>query len=101
MALLRKQIVWLLAAMLAGIAGGYLAYSAKSVAYASTAQVDVESHLVANSVPVAPNMATEKTVATSGVVLDSIANALGTAPTNLSKDLKAASSGTSAGAATS
>jgi len=62
MTLLRKQSLWLIVAILAGIAGGYLAYAAKSVAYTSTAQVDVEAHIVANTTPVAPNMATEKAV---------------------------------------
>ena len=80
MTLLRKQSLWLVVAILAGVAGGYLAYAAKSVAYTSTAQVDVEAHVVANTTPVVPNMATEKPVATSGVVLASTARALGVRP---------------------
>lgn len=95
MTLLRKQSLWLIVAILAGIAGGYLAYAAKSVAYTSTAQVDVEAHIVANTTSVAPNMATEKAVATAGVVLDGVAQKLGTSPGELQKDLKAAASGTS------
>jgi capsular exopolysaccharide synthesis family protein len=95
MTLLRKRIVWLVIAMMAGMAGGYLAHAAKPVAYTSTAQVDVEAHVIANTTPVAPNMATEKAVATSGVVLDSIAAKLGALPAALAKDLKAAASGTS------
>ena len=95
MTLLRRQSLWLVLALLAGLAGGYLAYAAKSIAYTSTAQVDVEAHVVANTTPVAPNMATEKAVATSGVVLDSIAQKLGVPPGALGKDLKAAASGTS------
>jgi polysaccharide biosynthesis transport protein len=95
MTLLRKHSLWLVVALLAGIAGGYLAYAAKSVAYSSVAQVDVEAHVVANTTPVAPNMATEKAVATSGVVLESIAQKLGTSSGDLSKNLKAVASGTS------
>src|SRR6202050_2366567 len=95
MTLLRKQIVWLVVALVAGIAGGYLAYSAKSVAYSSTAQVDVEAHVVANTTPVAPNMATEKAVATSGVVLEAVSQKLGATPGQLGEDLKAVASGTS------
>jgi len=95
MTLLRKQGLWLIIAMMAGLAAGYLAYAAKPVAYTSTALVDVEAHVIANTTPVPPNMATEKAVATSGVVLDSIGRELGTPPTELAKDLKATASGTS------
>ena len=95
MALLRKKILWLVIAMVAGIAGGYLAYAAKSVAYTSTAQVDVEAHVIQNTTPVTPNMATEKAVAVSGVVVDSIAAKLGLPPGALAKDLKSVASGTS------
>ena len=95
MALLRKRIIWLVIAMMAGIFGGYLAYAGKSLAYTSTAQVDIESHVIANLTPVAPNMATEKQVATSGVVLASTAHALGATATDLTNDLKASASGTS------
>jgi succinoglycan biosynthesis transport protein ExoP len=95
MTLLRKQILWLVVAIMAGIAGGYLAYAAKSVAYTATAQVDVEAHVIANTTPVAPNMATERAVAISGVVLDSIAQQLGATTGDLAKDLKAVASGTS------
>jgi capsular exopolysaccharide synthesis family protein len=95
MTLLRKQSLWLVIALLAGIGGGYLAYAAKSVAYSSTAQIDVEAHVVANTTPTAPNMATEKAVATSGVVLETIAQKLGATPGDLGADLKAVASGTS------
>jgi polysaccharide biosynthesis transport protein len=95
MTLLRKQSLWLVVAVLTGVAAGYLVYSARSVAYTSTAQVDVEAHVIADTTPVAPNMATEKGIATSGVVLDSTARKLGVPPTGLAKDLKAVASGTS------
>jgi polysaccharide biosynthesis transport protein len=95
MSLLRKHLLWLVIAVVAGIVGGYLAYAAKSVAYSSTAQVDVEAHVIANTTPVAPNMATEKAVAVSGVVVDSVASKLGLAPGVLAKNLKSVASGTS------
>ena len=95
MALMRKRIIWLVIAMMAGIVGGWLVYAGRSLAYTSTAQVDVEAYVVANTTPVPPNMATEKEVATSGVVLTSTAHALGETPTDLSNDLKASASGTS------
>src|SRR6266702_3148793 len=95
MTLLRKQGLWLIFAMMAGIAGGWLVHAGQSVAYTSTAQVDIEPHVIANTTPVAPNMSTEKQVATSGVVLASIARTLGATSLALAKDLKANASGTS------
>src|SRR6266567_3116575 len=95
MTLLRKQGLWLVFAMMAGIAGGWLVHAGQLVAYTSAAQVDIEPHVIANTTPVAPNMSTEKQVATSGVVLASIARTLGATSLALAKDLKANASGTS------
>ena len=95
MTLLRKRIIWLVIAMMAGAVGGWLAYAAKPLAYTSTAQVDIETHVIENTTPVVPNMATEKQVATSGIVLASTARALGATPSDLTRDLKANASGTS------
>jgi capsular exopolysaccharide synthesis family protein len=95
MALLRNKAMWLVIAMIAGLAGGWLAHAGQQQAYTSTGQVDIEAHVIANTTPVAPNMATEKQVATSGVVLTSIAHTLGDTPSDLTKDLKAEASGTS------
>ena len=95
MTLLRKRIIWLIIAMVAGAVGGWLAYAAKPLSYTSTAQVDIETHVIENTTPVVPNMATEKQVATSGIVLASTARALGATPTDLTRDLKANASGTS------
>jgi succinoglycan biosynthesis transport protein ExoP len=80
MKLLRKRAAWVVLAMMACIAGAWLVGSGAQTHYASTAQVDVESHVFANTVPVTPNLATEKSIALSGRVLDSAALSLGLAP---------------------
>lgn len=94
MTLLRRQGLWLLLATLAGIVGASLIYSTRSIAYTSTAQVDVESHIVALTTPVPPNMTTETQVATSGVVGTRTAKAIGVSPDNLSSHLSAKVTGT-------
>jgi polysaccharide biosynthesis transport protein len=94
MTLLRKHGVWLMAAMLLGIVGASLLYTAKPVRYTSTSQVDVEAHVVANTTPVVPNMATEAQVATSGIVLFATARQLGILPDSMSGALSAKVSGT-------
>jgi succinoglycan biosynthesis transport protein ExoP len=83
MKLLRKRAAWVVLAMMACIAGAWLVSSHAQTHYASTAQVDVESHVFANTVPVTPNLATEKSIALSGRVLDSAAGSLGLTPGGL------------------
>jgi capsular exopolysaccharide synthesis family protein len=94
MTVLRKHGIWLVLAMLAGIAGAWLVYMARPIAYGSTAQVDVESHVVANTTPVPPNMNTEAQLAISGVIVTSVANALGVSPSSLQPYLSAKVTGT-------
>jgi polysaccharide biosynthesis transport protein len=94
MTLLRRYGVWLLAAAVAGIAGAWLYHAFQASVYQSTAQVDVEPRVVASSNPIAPNMATEAQIATSGVVLNSTAAALGETPAKMATHLKAGVSGT-------
>jgi len=94
MTLLRRHGLWLVLATLAGIAGALLVYTGRSIAYSSTAQIDVESHVVANTTPVPPNMTTETQVATSGVVVTGTASALHISPVNLRAHLSAKVSGT-------
>lgn len=96
MTLLRKHILWLILATMAGITGAVLVHASLPVRYVSTTQADVEPNLAALTIDWAPNMVTEQQVATSGVVLASAARALGTTPTDLAKDLSASVSGTSA-----
>ena len=96
MRLLRKHILWLVLATLAGLAGAFLIHHSVAASYVSTAEVDVEPNLPALVIPYAPNMVTEQDVATSGVVLDNAASALGTTSTALAKDLTAVVSGTAA-----
>ena len=72
-----------------------LAYAAKSIAYTSTAQVDVEAHVVANTTPVAPNMATEKRSLPPASFWTASPRNSAYRPVALGKDLKAAASGTS------
>ena len=95
MRLLRRHAVWLLLATVAGLAGAWLISARLPVRYDSTAQVDIESHTGTGAPLVVPNLATEKLIATSGVVLKNAATTLGTRPALLSKNLSAAESGTS------
>ena len=94
MTLLRKHGLWLVFATMAGIVGAWLIYASRPTVYLSTAQVDVEPHVVALTTPIVPNMGTEEQVATSGVVLASTARALGAKPRNLATDLSAKVTGT-------
>jgi Mrp family chromosome partitioning ATPase len=77
MTLLRRHGLWVIIATLAGIAGAWLYYTAQGGTYSATAQVDVESSPGVAASAAGPNMATEQQVATSGVVLDDAATALG------------------------
>ncbi|MBO0823183.1 MAG: P-loop NTPase [Actinobacteria bacterium] len=96
MTLLRKHIWWLALATMAGIAGALLIHVSLPARYVSTAEVDVEPNTAALTITYTPNMVTEQQVATSGVVLDNAASALGTTPTALEKNLSATVSGTDA-----
>src|ERR1700742_2045903 len=94
MTVIRRYGLWLLLATIVGIVGASLVYATRSVAYSSTAQVDVESHVVANATPAAPNMTTETQVATSGVVVASTARAIGSNERSLQSHLSAKVTGT-------
>lgn len=96
MNLLRRYILWLIAATMAGIVGAVLIHVSLPVHYVSAAEVDVEPNTAALTIAYAPNMVTEQQVATSGVVLANAAAALGTTPAALEKDLSASVSGTDA-----
>jgi len=96
MRLLRKHVLWLVLAMMAGIIGAFLIHHSVQARYVSAAAVDVEANIPALTIPYAPNMVTEQDVATSGVVLASAARALGTTSTALEKDLTATVVGTNA-----
>jgi polysaccharide biosynthesis transport protein len=95
MRMIRKHAVWVVLATLVGLIGAWLATSGKSVAYTSSADVDVEARIISGTPPVTPNLSTEKSVATSGVVLDSAAPLLGMTPSQLAGDLTVSVSGTS------
>lgn len=96
MKFLRKYVLWLIAATLAGIVGALLIHVSLPAHYVSTAEVDVEPNIAALNIGYSPNMVTEQQVATSGVVLADTARALGTTPSALANDLSATVSGTSA-----
>ncbi len=96
MTLLRKYVLWLILATLAGGVGAWLVHGLLPVRYISTAEVDVEPNIAALTIDWAPNMVTEQQVATSGVVLADAASNLGIAPQTLAKDLSATVAGTSA-----
>jgi capsular exopolysaccharide synthesis family protein len=94
MTLLRRHGLWLLLATIAGIAGALLVYTGRSIAYSSTAQVDVESHIVANTTQVPPNMTTETQVATSGVVVAGTAHTIGSNASGVKSNLSSKVTGT-------
>lgn len=96
MTLLRKYVLWLLLATLAGIVGAWLIHASLPVRYISTAEVDVEPSAAAVAANWAPNMVTEQQVATSGIVFTDVAHAIGATPSSLAKDLSATVLGTSA-----
>jgi succinoglycan biosynthesis transport protein ExoP len=87
MKLLRKHAVWVVLAAMTCIAGAWLATSHAKVQYTSASVVDVEAHVFANTVPVTPNLATEKAIAASGAVLASSAESLGISPGGLATHL--------------
>jgi polysaccharide biosynthesis transport protein len=95
MTVLRKHGLWLVLTMLAGVVAAGLFARSLPVRYTSTAQVDVESHVVPDATLVVPNQATEKIVATSGVVVVDAARALGMDAGLLAPHLSAAVSSTS------
>ncbi len=95
MTVLRKHGLWVVAATLAGVVAAWLYAQSVAVHYSSTAQVDVESHVVPGATLVVPNPATEKIVATSGVVVVHAARALGINPGLLAPHLSAGVSSTS------
>jgi polysaccharide biosynthesis transport protein len=96
MKLLRKYVLWLIVATMAGIVGAVLIHLSLPVHYISAAEVDVEPNTAALTINYAPNMVTEQQVATSGVVLANAASALGTTSAALEKNLSASVSGTDA-----
>jgi len=95
MTVLRKHGLWLVLTTLAGVVAAGLFARSLPVHYSSTAQVDVESHVVPGATLVTPNQATEKIVATSGVVVVNAGRALGVDPGLLAPHLSAAVSSTS------
>jgi capsular exopolysaccharide synthesis family protein len=95
MTVLRRHGLWVVVAMVAGVAAAWVFARSLPVHYTSTAQVDVESHVVPNATLVTPNQATEKIVATSGVVVVDAARALGVDAGLLAPHLSAEVSSTS------
>jgi len=95
MRMIRKQAIWVVLATIVGLIGAWLSVSGRPVAYTSTAAIDVEPRIIAGSVPVTPNLATEEKVATSGDVLGEAAQALGMSPGHLSSHVAVTVSGTS------
>jgi polysaccharide biosynthesis transport protein len=95
MTVLRRHGLWLVLTMVAGVVAAGLFARTLPVRYTSTAQVDVESHVVPNATLVVPNQATEKIVATSGVVVVNAGRALGIDAGLLAPHLSATVSSTS------
>ena len=94
MTVLRKHGVWLVLAMIAGIVGAWLVYMAKPIAYGSTTQVDVESHVVANTTPVPAEHDDRSADCHFRGHRDVPRDALGMSSTNVQHDLSAKVTGT-------
>jgi polysaccharide biosynthesis transport protein len=96
MTLLRRYVLWLILATIAGIVGALLVHHSLPVRYVSTAKVDVEPNVANLTIEFVPNIVTEQQVATSGIVLGNAAHTLGATPVALAKDLSATVAGTAA-----
>jgi polysaccharide biosynthesis transport protein len=83
MRLLRKYGLWIICATIACAAGAWIVGTHRPVQYTSTASVDVEAAAIPGSVPTVVNMATEKEVASAGVVLAKAAPLVGMSPGQL------------------
>ncbi len=87
MSLLRRYSLWVVLAMLACVAGAWLSQAHKAPAYTASAVVDVEATAIPNTVPATVNMATEKIIVSSGVVLAQAAPLAGQSPAHLAARL--------------
>lgn len=67
--LLRVHGLWVLAVTAAVLAGAWAFAAAQAPTYVSTAEVVVETEVTPNTTPLPPNMATERQLVISGVVL--------------------------------
>ena len=77
MSFLRRYALWIVLATVACTAGGWAIAARQSVQFTTAATVDVEANVIPGAGPVAPNLATEQQVATSGSVVSSAAASLG------------------------
>lgn len=89
MTLLRRHGLWLVIAMMVGIAGAWLFYASQPHVFQSTAQVDVEQNPAVTGTQVVPNMATEQQVATSGEIAARTATSLGVPAQSIAGHLSA------------
>jgi capsular exopolysaccharide synthesis family protein len=92
---MQRHAIWLVLAILVGLAGAWVVLSLKPVAYTSTAAIDVEPRVITGSTLVIPNLVTEERVVTSGAILDKIAPTLGMSSVDLATHLSATVPGTS------
>ncbi len=88
MSLLRRYSPWVVLAILACVSGAWLLQAHKAPAYTASAAVDVEATAIPNTVPATVDMATEKIVASSGVVLAQAAPLASLTPAHLAASLK-------------
>ncbi len=77
MSFLRRYALWIVLATLACTAGGWVVGARQPVQFSTAAVVDVEANIIPGAGPVAPNLATEQQVATSGNVVSAAASSLG------------------------
>jgi capsular exopolysaccharide synthesis family protein len=87
MSFLRRYVLWIIIATVACIAGSWAIAARQPAQFAASASVDVEASVIPGVAPVAPNLATELQVATSGSVLSAASSLLGTSNQQLLKHL--------------
>ena len=95
MTLLRKYGAWVLLVTLVVMAAAAFVAKHRAVQYSSNAQVDVEARLITGATPTAPNLATEKAVASSGAVLAGAAQAAGVPAGDLPAHVSVTAAGSS------
>jgi polysaccharide biosynthesis transport protein len=87
MSFLRRYVLWIIIAMVACVAGSWALAARQPAQFSASDSVDVEAGVIPGVAPVAPNLATELQVATSGSVLSAASSVLGLSNQQLLKHL--------------
>jgi succinoglycan biosynthesis transport protein ExoP len=87
MSFLRRYVLWIIIATVACVAGSWALAARQPAQFSASDSVDVEAGVIPGVAPVAPNLATELQVATSGSVLSAASSVLGLSNQQLLKHL--------------